>query len=574
MLDMEMGEQAYRLHRDDARASTPTRRPRSSWSATGGSSSRSRRGAASRSTRSSSTGWPDDLAARLTRLRSPRLAGAGARGGRRRHPSRSVMRLPSLRLLPLLAAAARGARRRRAARRERRPGERLPDHAAGLPAVRVEDRATRTRAARASSLATAEGQGLRGARRADRARRATSAPCPSLYRKPQRYADFLGQELVYYYKGPLLIVMPNGFGIFQNGKPLKEDKQVLAKLPPPGTTDGDALAASAEKAVRALAQQRGITLAAARPRQGTSSKNRDRVAIVAGVILLCRGRVRRQGRSWAGGRSLRSGVASLQRSPCWSCSRSSRPGCGGGGGGADDAGDAYRGIVLPGPAAGAELQAPRPARPRRSPSRPARPLGADDFPLHLLPGRVPRDRRQPQRRAAHARRARRPSCGCSRSASTRPATRPPPRAVRPRPPARCRRSAGCSAPARSSSRSGTAYNIAVLPGAKGTVSHYAVQLLIDPAGRERLVYDANVKTADVVADLRRSQMSDLPRRRSRRTRETPARAEPPAIPARKPFSKRQRQCVSRSRSASPWSSWSWPARGCDRRVDAAAASGR
>jgi protein SCO1/2 len=48
-----------------------------------------------------------------------------------------------------------------------------------------------------------------------------------------------------------------------------------------------------------------------------------------------------------------------------------------------------------------------------------------------------------------------------------------------------------------------AYNIAVLPGPKNTVSHYAVQLLIDPQGRERLAYDANVEAADVVADLRR-----------------------------------------------------------------------
>src|SRR5262245_50464964 len=37
---------------------------------------------------------------------------------------------------------------------------------------------------------------------------------PVLYRKPQTYADFLGQELVYFYKGPVLVVMPNGFGIF------------------------------------------------------------------------------------------------------------------------------------------------------------------------------------------------------------------------------------------------------------------------------------------------------------------------------------------------------------------------
>ncbi len=47
------------------------------------------------------------------------------------------------------------------------------------------------------------------------------------------------------------------------------------------------------------------------------------------------------------------------------------------------------------------------------------------------------------------------------------------------------------------------YRIAVLPGPKGTITHSAVQLLIDPEGRERLVYDSTVQTADVVHDLNR-----------------------------------------------------------------------
>ena len=109
---------------------------------------------------------------------------------------------------------------------------------------------------------------------------------PSLYRKPQVYADFLGQELVYYYKGPLLTVMPNGFGMFQTGKPMTEDKAVLAKLPPPNTTDGDAMVDSAEAAVRALAARRGVTLGETATAENGSSPNRDRISIVAGVILL------------------------------------------------------------------------------------------------------------------------------------------------------------------------------------------------------------------------------------------------------------------------------------------------
>jgi len=48
-----------------------------------------------------------------------------------------------------------------------------------------------------------------------------------------------------------------------------------------------------------------------------------------------------------------------------------------------------------------------------------------------------------------------------------------------------------------------AFHIASTPGAKGTVSHTAVEYLIDPQGRERLIYDSTVTTAEVVHDLTR-----------------------------------------------------------------------
>src|SRR3954453_23411029 len=43
---------------------------------------------------------------------------------------------------------------------------------------------------------------------------------PSLWRKPKTYARFLGQELFFVYKGRLLVVMPNGYGVSRAGKPL------------------------------------------------------------------------------------------------------------------------------------------------------------------------------------------------------------------------------------------------------------------------------------------------------------------------------------------------------------------
>jgi hypothetical protein len=39
-----------------------------------------------------------------------------------------------------------------------------------------------------------------------------------LWRQPQSYAKFLGQELSLVYRGPLLVVMPNGFGTYGLGQ--------------------------------------------------------------------------------------------------------------------------------------------------------------------------------------------------------------------------------------------------------------------------------------------------------------------------------------------------------------------
>jgi len=112
---------------------------------------------------------------------------------------------------------------------------------------------------------------------------------PILYRKPQRYAEFLGQELVYFYKGHLLVVMPNGFGLYKKGSNLARDREVAAAVPPADSTDGNALATAAEAAVQALARERGITLeapAAQGSGDGGSSGSRDRIVIVVAVGLL------------------------------------------------------------------------------------------------------------------------------------------------------------------------------------------------------------------------------------------------------------------------------------------------
>jgi hypothetical protein len=94
----------------------------------------------------------------------------------------------------------------------------------------------------------------------------------TLFRQPRQYARFLGQELFFVYKGRLLVVMPNGYGVSRGGKLLPSAQRLVSRLPAPGT-DGHALATGATAAVRKLAAAEGITVplpkvAAAKSRTG------------------------------------------------------------------------------------------------------------------------------------------------------------------------------------------------------------------------------------------------------------------------------------------------------------------
>jgi hypothetical protein len=53
---------------------------------------------------------------------------------------------------------------------------------------------------------------------------------PSLFDKPNPYAHFLGEELTSLYVGPLLIVQPSGFGIWDGGRSTAAAQRVLAGL--------------------------------------------------------------------------------------------------------------------------------------------------------------------------------------------------------------------------------------------------------------------------------------------------------------------------------------------------------
>lgn len=105
---------------------------------------------------------------------------------------------------------------------------------------------------------------------------------PSLWRRPQAYARFLGGELTFFYKQRLLIVMPNGFGFFWHGHGTTGPSATLETIAIPAGPGG--LVRAANEAVVRLAARSGVALAAAEP--PADSTNRDRVKIVAAAAVL------------------------------------------------------------------------------------------------------------------------------------------------------------------------------------------------------------------------------------------------------------------------------------------------
>jgi hypothetical protein len=75
---------------------------------------------------------------------------------------------------------------------------------------------------------------------------------PSLFGKPTEYAKFLGQELSSFYIGPLLIVMPGGYGIYDGGRSTQAEDGVLAGLARPTSAKPNDLVSAATTAVGTL----------------------------------------------------------------------------------------------------------------------------------------------------------------------------------------------------------------------------------------------------------------------------------------------------------------------------------
>jgi hypothetical protein len=91
---------------------------------------------------------------------------------------------------------------------------------------------------------------------------------PDLFGKPQKYADFLDQEISYQAKQPLLVVMATGYGV--QGLSPAATKAVTTLAKPAGTKSED-LAQAAVGAVRKLAAADGHPLTPAPASSGGGS---------------------------------------------------------------------------------------------------------------------------------------------------------------------------------------------------------------------------------------------------------------------------------------------------------------
>ena len=123
---------------------------------------------------------------------------------------------------------------------------------------------------------------------------------PSLFAKPQKYADFLDQEISFQGKQKLLVVMANGYGT--QGLPSASTRAVTALKPPAGKTSTD-LAQAAIVAVAKLSAASGHPIKGVPGVPGNSSSSGGSssttpiligliiaAVLVAGALLLLRRR--------------------------------------------------------------------------------------------------------------------------------------------------------------------------------------------------------------------------------------------------------------------------------------------
>lgn len=108
-----------------------------------------------------------------------------------------------------------------------------------------------------------------------------------LWRQPAVYATFLGEELSLTYRGLLLVVMPNGFGLYDQGKSISRARPAIAGIAIHPT--GAGLEATTVAAIRALAAAAGHPLTLPGVGAPTAAPTTDPVpwiVFAAGLVLV------------------------------------------------------------------------------------------------------------------------------------------------------------------------------------------------------------------------------------------------------------------------------------------------
>ena len=106
-----------------------------------------------------------------------------------------------------------------------------------------------------------------------------------LWRAPQSYAHFLDLELSLVYRGPVLVVMPNGYGLYGGAASLEAERAALRRLPAPG----GALGTATVTAIQRLAAAAGHPFVAVARITRSSSAPADPIpwiVVGAGAILI------------------------------------------------------------------------------------------------------------------------------------------------------------------------------------------------------------------------------------------------------------------------------------------------
>ncbi|MGH2881713.1 MAG: hypothetical protein ACRDPA_03250 [Solirubrobacteraceae bacterium] len=109
-----------------------------------------------------------------------------------------------------------------------------------------------------------------------------------LWRRPATYARFLGEELSLVYRGPLLVVMPDGYGFYREAGPLPAAQSALAgvRKPAGGTEFGTAALNAVERVAAASGYSIPIPPAAATTTAGGGADTIPVIALAIGAVLI------------------------------------------------------------------------------------------------------------------------------------------------------------------------------------------------------------------------------------------------------------------------------------------------